>query len=522
MEKQKNPNKHWALYLRLSREDDDKEESVSISHQKMKLTEYMHTHFPLEPFSLYIDDGYSGTNFMRPGFQALLQDIVGCHILGILVKDLSRLGRNSPATSYYIQDYFPNHKIRFIAIDDGIDKSYYDYNTEKDMLIDMKNLFNGFYPKDISNKVRSTFRTKQRAGEFIGAFAPYGYTKSPQNNSLLVIDEKAASVVKKIYALYLSGMGQNTIARELNKQNIPCPSQYKKECGLHYHNGNRLEHTTYWTYSSIRNILRNPVYTGTMVQNKSFRQPCSKKALPLPPEKWITVPNTHTPIIDKDTFTQVQTLLRQNTRQTTSGPIHPFAGLLKCGDCGRAMVKREKKGKIYYCCGSYHQYGAAYCSDHIIDLETLTGILKKDFDHMVSQINDIDRLLQQAQTAFFKNLSNSHSSLSPADNRIFLDKERERLEQKKEHAYNDYIDGLLTKNEFLSYKQSCNEKILHLKKRLEHSCEDDLLPLSSREIHSFILSQSFSPPNRLVITEMVQEILIYKNHQLKIIYNFEP
>ena len=285
----KNSKKYWALYVRLSHDDGDKTESLSISNQKLKLLSFIKNMPEITDYNFYVDDGFSGTTFERPDFKKLIHDIHSGLITGIIVKDLSRLGRNSPKTSYFIHDFFPSNKIRFIAIDDNIDKDFFDFDTSNDMIIDIKNMFNGFYPRDISNKVRSTLRAKQADGQFIGAFACYGYKKSPKNHNKLIIDNDAAEVVKQIYALYISGVGQNTIAKLLNASSIPCPSEYKKLQGLNYKNGNRLNYTTYWTYSSIRHILKNEMYTGCMVQNKSFRTLCSKTVSALPKDKWIIV-----------------------------------------------------------------------------------------------------------------------------------------------------------------------------------------------------------------------------------------
>ena len=170
----KETTKYWALYVRLSHDDGDKAESLSVSNQKLKLSNFIKSMPEITDYKFYVDDGFSGTTFERPDFKKLINDIHSGLITGIIVKDLSRLGRNSPKTSYYIHDFFPSNKIRFIAIDDNIDKDFFDFNTSNDMIIDIKNMFNGFYPRDISNKVRSTLRAKQADGQFIGAFACYG------------------------------------------------------------------------------------------------------------------------------------------------------------------------------------------------------------------------------------------------------------------------------------------------------------------------------------------------------------
>lgn len=514
--------KYWALYIRLSHEDGDRSESLSVSNQKLKLISFI-KHMPDKPpYKLYIDDGFSGTTFERPGFKNLITDIYQEIISGIIVKDLSRLGRNSPKTSYFIHDFFPKHKIRFIAIDDNIDKDFFDFDTSSDMIIDIKNMFNGFYPRDISKKVRSTFRTKQTAGQFIGAFACYGYKKSINDHNKLIVDPVAAAIVKKIYALYLSGTGQNTIAKILNKSNVPCPSEYKKLQGLNYKNGNRLDYTTYWTYSSIRNILKNEMYTGCMVQNKSFRTLCSKNASPLPKDKWIIVPNTHEAIIDKTTFNRVQSLLAKNVRQTVPNHnIHLLAGILKCGNCGRAMVKTSKNGKNTFICGSYNRYGKSHCSSHRISESTILKIIVDDFNNILKKTDNLEQIFHKEFTLFKKNSYNANTD-------EHIQYKIDKLIQKKRAYFEDFNEHLITSEEYYNFTKRCDSQISDFKKKL-NTCndiiKDTILNPNACEIPpalSEILEKNMiSVPDRLIITQMVNCIYIYDNNTIKIIYNYD-
>lgn len=511
-------NPWWALYIRLSREDGDKAESLSVAHQKMKLIEYIQKIPDATDFELYIDDGWTGTNFDRPDFQRLLQDIRKQHIIGIIVKDLSRLGRDNSKTNYYIHEFFPAHKIRFIAIDDTIDKNYYDCNTSSDMMIDVKNMLNGFYPRDISNKVRSTFRTKQQAGQFIGAFACYGYRKSPDDHNTLLIDEPAAAVVRQIYAMYLGGIGQNTIAKILNDREIPCPSAYKKLQGLNYHNSKRLDHTTYWTYSSIRNILRNEIYTGVMVQNKSFRQVCKKKAITLPRDQWIVVPDTHASIIDKETFRKVQNLLTQNTRQTNlKQNMHPFAGLLKCGDCGRAMCKIKRRGITTFSCGSYNRYGTSKCSSHYIPETVLANIILNDFNAILADLPDLKDLVLDEE-------KKHHSPDSQNTDEIkTLQHEIAKLVQKKDQAYEDYSENVISRADYIRYRKRYEEQITILEQHIQTltDSDTDTAPSASDTwISQLVKNQHLREINRILVVEMVRQIEIYQNNTIKILYNF--
>ena len=537
-----NANCCWALYIRLSHEDGDNAESLSVSNQKLKLTEYIKKLDNNSIQKFYIDDGFSGTTFDRPGFKKLLYDIEHGLIKGILVKDLSRLGRNSPKTSYFIHDYFPAHKIRFIAIDDNIDKNFFDIDTSNDMIIDIKNLFNGFYPRDISSKVRSTFRAKQKAGHFIGAFACYGYKKSLTDHNKLIIDPVAADIVKKIFSMYLSGKGQNTIAKILNSDNIPCPSEYKKMQGLNYKNSNRLTSTTYWTYSSIRSILKNEIYTGCMVQNKSFRMMCSKSASPLPHEKWIIVPDTHEAIIDKKTFDIVQSMLSNNVRQMkTSSHTHILAGLLKCGDCGRAMVKIKNKDKIFFVCGSYNRYGTDKCSSHKISESTILNIISDDFNNILKNTENFKQLLKNEPAYAVKTSDNSEN------NNYILNRLRQ-LNHKKMQFLENLNENLITHDEFETFVSRCNEQIYKLQEYLTphnaypklsapckiHSVDSNTPQPCNRKtdkqiypkslpdiIYEIIKKNRITIPDRIVVTQMVSCIYIYKNNRLKIIYNFD-
>lgn len=509
---------YWAFYIRLSREDGDRAESLSVAHQKMKLADYAEKNLGTADYEFYIDDGWTGTNYDRPGFKRLLHDIGEGKILGILVKDLSRLGRDSPKTSYYVHEFFPANRVRLIAIDDNVDKDYYDLDTGEDMMIDVKNMFNGFYPRDISSKVRSTFRTKQQAGQFIGAFASYGYQKSPEDKNKLVIDEPAAAVVRKIFSLYLSGKGQNTIAKLLNDENIPCPSEYKKMQGFHYHNSKRLDSTSYWTYSSIRNILRNEIYTGVMVQNKAFRQICKKKAIKLPREQWIVVPDTHEAIIDRDTFEKVQGLLKKSTRQTSLDQnIHIFAGLLKCGDCGRAMTKIKKRDEVVFNCGSYNRYGKGRCSSHYIREEVLLKLVLADLNRILLNFKSLEDLVLEEERKYHAKASRKAAEVKP------LKQEIQRLKGKKKRAYEDYVEGLLSKEDYVEYKDRYEVQIRAVESQLGFLTgikEDSTKPERSSWLKRLLELGYIEELTRSLVVEMVENIYIYEDHTIKIRYHF--
>lgn len=505
-----------ALYIRLSREDGDKAESLSVVNQRIQLMEFINSHVELYPYDTYIDDGYTGTDFNRPAFRRMIEDIEAGNIQCVLVKDLSRLGRNMPEVSKYTGEYFPYKKVRFIAVNDLIDRDYLDFDPNEDMLMDFKNMFNGFYPKDISKKVRSTFRSKQNNGQFIGAFASYGYVKSALDHNKLEIDPYAADIVRRIFAMYTKGIGQNTIAKILNEEGVPCPSEYKKQCGLNYHNSNRLDGTSYWTYSTIRNILRNEIYTGSMVQNKSFRHMCKKNAISLPREKWIVVENTHTPVIDWETWDKVQDLLKRNTRQTgLTNNVHLFAGYLKCGDCGRAMVKIKRGGRIFFNCGSYNRYGKEFCTIHSITEEELEEIILEDLNLIIRSVHDIKRIVmeenQRQNKAYFDSFGDASKYQA----------EMHRLKKRKERAYEDYADGLITRDEYRQYRDKYQRQIDAAGAAIEKMNRlKERMPAHNPWMEKLLQHQEFHHLDRDMVVEMLSMIYIYEDNTIKIVYNF--
>lgn len=506
-----------ACYIRLSREDGDKAESLSIANQKLQLAQFIENSIDLRLYDYYIDDGYTGTNFERPNFKRMLDDIENRKIQCVVVKDLSRLGRDMPRTTSYIKEYFPSRKVRFISVNDSVDKKYYDVDISEDMMIDFKNMFNGFYPRDIAAKVRSTFKSKQCNGQFIGAFASYGYKKSPSDNNKLIIDEEAAGVVRRIFHLYNSGEGQLTIVKQLNDEGIPCPSEYKKKCGLNYHNSNRLEKTAYWTYSTVHKILQNEMYIGNMVQNKSFRQVCKKEAVGLPREKWIVVENTHEAIIDKETWNRTQNLLNRGARQLKlNDNIHIFAGFLKCGDCERAMVKIKRRGITYFNCGSYNRYGKKFCSIHSITEQELEQIVLQDLNTIIQSVKNLSQIIEEEQ----KKDQNAYVN-SLGDIKCYQ-REIAKIIQKKERLYQDYADDIITRDEYIKYKVMYEREIAIRQDKIDviEKIRAERTITINPWIERLLRYESIEHLDRASVVEMISMIYVYENHTVKIVYNF--
>ena len=433
-----------AIYIRLSREDGDKDESDSVSNQKKLLMAFVQSHEELLLYNIYTDDGYSGTTFRRPAFRQMLSDIEERKVTCVLVKDLSRFGRDYIESGRFLERYFPEKGVRFISVSDHIDSLRQSY----DMLLPIRNVFNEQYARDISRKVHSALRAKQQCGEFIGAFASYGYRKSPGNKNRLLIDEYAASVVRRIFSLYLKGCGKQQIARILNAEGVLSPSEYKRAAGLSYGSPATAGHHTLWSYSTINHILHKEIYVGNMVQGTK-RQELRGKQRAVRRENWVVVPGTHPPIIDEETWNLTQALLKSRVRSPAdntgktflpgkpgvssrepsspgrpdisarnpgapaSPPTeNPFSGLLFCAGCGRPMVKtswRHADGRPEYAftCGTCKRYGRSACTPHTISARALTQVILSDLSRILSHCENLPGLARQQAERFLARWSGS-------------------------------------------------------------------------------------------------------------------
>lgn len=508
-----------AGYIRLSREDGDKAESDSIGNQKKLITDYLEDREDFVLYDLYTDDGLTGTNFNRPSFCRMIADIEAGKVNCVVVKDLSRFGRDYIDTGKYLERYFPDHGVRFISITDHIDSMKQAY----DMLLPIKNIFNEQYARDISKKVHASLKTKQRAGEFIGAFASYGYRKSSIDKNKLVIDEYAAGVVRKIFGLYLEGHGKIRIAAMLNEAGIVCPSEYKKINGDQYRNSNRLDGTSYWTYSTIHRILQNEMYIGNMVQNRKS-QKMRGKSKAQNREDWIVVKGTHEAIIDDETWNKAQDLLKRRTRNLdldSSKSI--FAGFLKCGDCGRALTKKtgnpqQSGSNVHYYCGTYVRSGRQFCTPHTIPHQVLEKIILDDLQTILQSIDDIREIIEPNRAA-----DGGKKQINENERRR-LRTELEKVRSLKKAVYEDYRGELISKDEFCAYRQDYLKKEELLQKQLEsfERRQDEAAPdlFDTPWVKHLLAQKTIEKLDRDIVVEMIQEITVYENQKIKITYNF--
>ena len=337
-----------AVYLRLSRDDesDGGAESNSIRSQRDMIRSFIRKQDDMEIYDIYVDDGWSGANFDRPSFRRMMEDIEAGHVDCVIVKDLSRFGRDYIEAGRLIQKTFPAFSVRFIALNDNFDSLTADFN-EKTLVLPVKNFVNDAYCSDISKKVRSHQQVKREKGDFIGAFAVYGYRKDPENINRLLVDEYAAGIVKKIFAWKIAGLSNLAIAEKLDGMGILSPMEYKKSQREKFSTGFVTHVKAKWSAVAVKRILTNELYTGMMVQGKNEKVSHKvKRSVEKPKEEWVRVPDTHEAVVSAEDFETVQKLLAVDTR-ASAGKVgcHMFTGLLFCGDCGEPMIRRVNRYK---------------------------------------------------------------------------------------------------------------------------------------------------------------------------------
>jgi len=370
-----------AAYFRLSKEEfSNEKESNSIINQKLIIENYLKEHKEYVLVDYYIDDGYSGTNFNRPEFQRMLEDIKNKKIDVIIIKDLSRLGRNYIETGNYIEVIFPAMGVSVTSVDENCEIDSSDYYS--DDYLSLKNLFNDMYAKDISKKVRSSLIVKKYNGEFVGKLAPYGYIKEPKDKHKFLIDKNVSHIIKKIFDMILDGKSRKEVADFLNDNDILTPSEYLK-----INTEKDITIMKKWNPEMVNSILRNENYTGTLFQGKKRKLNYRiDKKIKLDKENWIVTENHHEAIISKEDFDKVQEILDRKSKVNKDGSIDILSGILKCKCCGSNMIKRTSKGKVYYYCSNY--YRTKKCENN----KSISKSIVEEFIKKELNINEITRL----------------------------------------------------------------------------------------------------------------------------------
>ena len=433
---------HAALYIRLSKEDESEGPSQSVQNQESLLREFVQQH-RLSVYDTYIDDGWSGTNFDRPAFQRMIADIEAKKVNMVITKDLSRLGRDYILTGHYMERYFPEHRVRYISLLDGIDTGV---DSTANDITPFRAIMNDMYAKDISKKIKSVKRDKQRKGQFIGGKPVYGYKMHPTEKNKIVIDEEVAPIVRRIFALALSGMSCRNIATLLNQEGVPTPATYANLPVVR-----PGPYTGLWSSERISDMLQNETYIGNMVQGRSVKISYkSKKCLKQNPANWVVVEGTHEPLVDLETFQKVRMLV--NSRKHTRSRTYDFLlkGLIFCHECGYPLAvlnRKNAKGEdvLYFVCRTYQRFTkAGVCTCHSIKEKTVTDVVIAKVREVCQAYLNPDKLLPLAQEA----VENAGKQSSLESELQALQSKIESLTANLDRMYSDRLNGLLPEEDF--------------------------------------------------------------------------
>ena len=528
--------KKWiaGIYVRLSVEDrNDKEESNSVSNQKQLLNEFIKNNSEIQIYDYYIDDGYSGTNSNRPDFQRLLNDVKNEKINTIIVKDLSRLGRDYIEVGNYIEQIFPFLNVRFIAVNEDID-SYLKPETVENINVSLKNLINESYSKDLSKKMKTAFETKRKNGEFVGSFAPYGYKKDEENHNHLIIDEESAKVVKKIFNLAIEGNAVKSITHILNDKKIINPLQYKrkkqnKKCGHTIKEKVKEEIKRCWETRSVLQILNNQVYCGDLIQGKTaYSSYKNHKKIYKEKDEWIIVKNTHEAIIDRETFNKVQEILKsrkRGKREFDKEEKSIFAGYLKCADCKMSMIRSNYKlkngiKKNNYYCSTYTIRSKKLCTKHYIKEEILKESVLETIKLQINLCIEIDKVIQEIKQ------NNSSKAEKEKIQKQIEKQERELLKIKvlKKSVYEDWKLERISQKDYQEYVQIYNIETTEIQNKLQRLKEQQKelsKDINNNWIKSFIKYKNINEITSEIMESLIDTIYVYENNKISIKFKYE-
>lgn len=520
---------HAAIYVRLSKEDGDvagasKAESNSISNQKELIRDFLKDKEDIVVVSERVDDGYSGSSFERPGFQQMLEDIRRGAVDCVIVKDLSRFGREYIDTGRYIERLFPALGVRFIAVNDHYDSLRGDGQGDE-ILVPFKNLINDAYCRDISVKIRSHLEVKRRNGEFIGAFAPYGYQKDGEDRHRLVVDAYAAGVVRDIFRMKLHGMSQDAIAGKLNRDGILSPMEYKNSRGINFRTAFRVKAASGWSPVAVRRILENEVYIGNLVQGRqSTPNHKVKKSIRKDKGDWVRVEKNHEPVVSERDFAVVQKLLGMDTRTAPDREgVYLLSGIAVCGDCGAPMVRKVSsvngKRYCYYIC-SGHKAGGS-CGPHRIPVQALEDAVFVLLKRHIGCILDLERVLEYAGTVPFRDLDVRKLE----ERREKLLGEAERCRELRMMLYEDMKDGVITKEDYVelhaAYEargKEAQEAAGKAEREIRAVLEGD--EDKYRWISYFKKYRDIGELTRNVVVALISEVRVYDRENIEVVFDF--
>ena len=503
-----------AIYCRLSQDDGSLGESGSIQTQKAILTQYCQEHH-MEIVDCYCDDGWSGTNFDRPAFQRMIGDIEAGRVNTVIVKDLSRFGREYAQMGLYIEHYFEEKGVRFLSLAENIDSS----QGLNNLVLPFTNVINSLYARQASEKTKAAHRARAKNGMFLGSRAPYGYQKDPNDRHHLIVDPEAAEVVKEIFRMFADGIGYVRMTKILRERNILNPQAY-----FNQNNPDYYKHSDYWRKpfdwhaTSVRAILNNPVYLGKLTFGKTKTKGFfDKRRVPAEESDWIVVEHTHEPLVSQELWDTVHQMMKARRRENGSGHVQPFAGLVKCAGCGSSLNASydKKKGKYTgFSCWVYKNYGKQRCTSHAIGWQTLNRLVLEDIrcNAQVAKLAAARYVGVLLRTKLEKEKGETvraERELKKAEKRIGeLDKilaklyEDQALGKISEARYQAMAPGYETE------QASLQERVSRLREQLAHTQEvqdnvEQFVPL----IQKYTDIQELTPH---ILNELVEKIVVHE------------
>ena len=518
-----------AIYLRLSKEDGDtssgeKKESNSIANQRKLIEDYLNKHPEITLVQEFCDDGYTGANFDRPDFQKMMEQVKKGKINCVIVKDLSRFGRDYIDSGKYIEKIFPTLGIRFIAINDNYDSAQ-SQQAGNEIILPFKNLINDSYSRDISIKIRSNLDIKRRNGEFVGSHVVYGYRRSDEDKNKLVIDQNAAPVVQSIFSMKMDGFSPAQIADKLNRDGVPSPYEYKRLCGSKYKTGFKKQVQTDWGPVAVYRILKNEMYTGTLVQGKTSTPNHKIKSRTMKEESdWMRTENAHDAIITPALFDTIQKLMLEDTRSPSGDDsVHLFSGKVFCADCQSTMTRKRTRsaGKeyVYFICNS-NKVDRQVCTSHSIKEQVVYDAALAVIQAQVALALDLEAALSQ-----LNGISWERREMERIDAKIARQEElMEHNKQMKVHLYEDFKSEMLSREEYNIFKAEFDKGIQDAKDaiaRLVGNKNQIRSGLTQQQswLTQFREYENIQELNRRVVVNFIERIEITEDKQVHVVLN---
>jgi len=517
--------KRWngCLYVRLSREDGDKEESDSITNQKFLIRDYAETLEDVDLIAEFVDDGYSGASFERPDFLKMMEAIKAGRINCVIVKDLSRFGRNFTEAGRYLEQIFPFLGVRFVSVNDRLDSMSQNAYSDR-IIVPFKNLMHDAHCRDISIRVRSHLETKRKKGDFIAPFAVYGYLKDEKNRNRLIVDRFAADIVRAIFKWKIEGMSQQGIADKLNEMGTLSPMEYKKSIGLKYTTNFKINAKAQWSAVAVGRILKDEIYIGVLAQGKrSTPNHKVKKNFLKPKEDWVRAYDTHEPIVSREDFELANSLLLKDLRISPGQEtVFIFSGIARCATCGMNMIRKTVPSGgqkyFYYICKNSK---AKTCTPHNISEKLLDESVLGALQSHIRNIQNLEQIL-----AFIDTLPIKQEEIQRIDKQLIkVNEEIRRYRDLKVSLHESLMGGIIDNDEYEELKAAYSKKGGEAEKsalRLSGEIEKILANKGEKIfwIENFKAHSNIAELTRKVVVSLIDEIVIYEGSRISINFKY--